>query len=58
MERTTSAEPQDPTAEDPPVAHETEAEVSQPPRSPSPSNDVPQEDAGAQGEPQKEEEPN
>ncbi|XP_056123091.1 endoplasmic reticulum junction formation protein lunapark-B isoform X1 [Rhinichthys klamathensis goyatoka] len=58
VERTTSADPQDPTAEDPPVAHETEAEVSQPRRSPSPSKEVPPEEAGAQGEQQKEDESN
>jgi len=58
VERTTSADPQDPTAEDPPVEHETEAEVSQPRRSPSPSKDVPQEEAVAQGEQQKEDESN
>ncbi|KAG1942388.1 endoplasmic reticulum junction formation protein lunapark-B isoform X3 [Pimephales promelas] len=58
VERTTSADPQDPTAEGPPVEHETEAEVSQPRRSPSPSKDVPQEEAVAQGEQQKEDESN
>lgn len=58
VERTTPADPQDPTAEDPPVAHETEAEVSQPRRSPSPSMDVPQEEAAAEEEQQKEDESN
>lgn len=56
VERTTPADPQDPTAEDPPVAHETEAEV--PRRSPSPSMDVPQEEAAAEEEQQKEDESN
>ncbi|KAF4111959.1 hypothetical protein G5714_006754 [Onychostoma macrolepis] len=56
IERTTTVEPQDPTAEDPPAAHESEEEEAQSQQSPSPSEDVQQEEAGAQGQQQKEEE--
>ncbi|XP_052456625.1 endoplasmic reticulum junction formation protein lunapark-B isoform X2 [Carassius gibelio] len=48
-ERTTPAELQDPTAEDPPAANEPEEEEAQSQQSPPPSEDVPQEEAGAQG---------
>lgn len=60
VERPTSADPQDAAAEDPPVTDETEAEVSEPRRTPSPSMDVQQEEAQAeaQGEQQKEDESN
>lgn len=60
MERPTSADAQDAAAEDPPVTDETEAEVSEPRRTPSPSMDVQQEEAQAeaQGEQQKEDESN
>ncbi|XP_048056678.1 endoplasmic reticulum junction formation protein lunapark-B isoform X2 [Megalobrama amblycephala] len=58
VERPTSADPQDAAAEDPPVTDETEAEVSEARRTPSPSKDVQQEEAEAQGEQQKEDESN
>ncbi len=58
MERTTTVEAQDATAEDPPTARESEEEEAQSQRSPSPSEDVQQEEAGAQGQQQKEEESN
>uniref|UniRef100_A0A8C2BGP7 Endoplasmic reticulum junction formation protein lunapark n=1 Tax=Cyprinus carpio TaxID=7962 RepID=A0A8C2BGP7_CYPCA len=58
IERTTTAEPQDPTAEDPPSAHESEEEEAQSQQSPAPSEDVPQEETGAQGQQQKEDESN
>ncbi|XP_051563392.1 endoplasmic reticulum junction formation protein lunapark-B isoform X2 [Myxocyprinus asiaticus] len=56
MERTTSAEAQDHTTEDPPVVHDSESGVSLPRRSPSPSEDaqLEQEEAGAQEGPQTE----
>lgn len=58
IERTTTVEPQDPTAEDPPAALASEEEEAQSQQSPSPSEDVQQEEAGAQGQQQKEEESN
>lgn len=58
VERPTSADPQDAAAEEPPVTDETEAEVSEPRRTPSPSKDVQQEEAEVQGEQQKEDESN
>ncbi|XP_043097507.1 endoplasmic reticulum junction formation protein lunapark-B isoform X2 [Puntigrus tetrazona] len=56
MERSTTVEPQDPTAEDPPAARESEEEEAQSQQSPSPSEDAQQEETGPQGQQQKEEE--